>query len=235
MIFSTAKFITYTRALGRLAPNYIALLLGLIPKRIIREHRATWQIVSEKLQRRRETKIDYTDFSTSLINAEQKGTIVAEDLVSNLPVLVVAGSETTATALSGSTYYVLKNPRVYALLKDEIRSNFCNHDEINLSRVNELKYLNAVIDEGLRMYPPANSNHPRVVSHVDAFICGRHVPRGTLVGIPHYGCFRSPFNFADPEEFVPERWLDKSDKYAHDNRDAVQPFHVGPRNCIGRK
>ena len=51
-----------------------------------------------------------------------------------------------------------------------------------------------------------------------------------------YAVFRSPTNFADPEEYIPERWLPGADpKYANDKREALQPFSFGPRNCIGRK
>ncbi|KAI0894235.1 putative cytochrome P450 monooxygenase [Annulohypoxylon nitens] len=234
MIFSTLKFLTWTRVLGRAAPGYVNLLLRLIPKRTMRERNATRDMTEEKLLRRKERSVEYIDFAANLLNAEQKGIIDTQDLMSNLPVLVVAGSETTATALSGITFYVLTHPRVYARLVGEIRTNIRDHSEINSARISELKYLHAVIDEGIRLYPPANSNHPRVLPPQGATICGRYVLGGTLVGIPHYGCFRSPYNFADPEEFIPERSLNEDARYAHDKREAIQPFHVGPRNCIGR-
>lgn len=56
------------------------------------------------------------------------------------------------------------------------------------------------------------------------------------LGMAQYAVFRSPTNFADAEEYIPERWLPDADaKYAGDKREALQPFSFGPRNCIGRK
>jgi cytochrome P450 len=234
MIFSTARIVTWTRAISRVIPMDMNLLLALAPKRALREHNATWQMTREKLLRRKERIIDYTDFMTNLLDAERKGIVDEQDLQSNVPILVVAGSETTATSLSGTTYFLMKYPATYARLVDEIRSKFRGHDEISLARINELSYLPAVLEESLRMYPPANSNHPRVLPPEGATICGRFIPGNTLVGIPHYGCFHSPENFKDPDEFIPERSLNEDGRYAHDKREAIQPFHVGPRNCIGR-
>lgn len=235
MTFSTIKWTTWTRALGRLAPGYVELLLSLIPKRVTREHKLNQTMTYEKVQRRRERTVAYTDFSTNLLEAEKKGLIEAGDIASNFPVLIVAGSETTATSLSGLTYYLLKNPRVYERLIEEIRSKFRDHSDATLPRIAELKYLPAVIEEALRMYPPGNNNHPRVLPPQGATICNRYIPGNTLVGIPQYSCFRSPLNFADPDDFVPERSLGEDARYANDRREAIQPFHVGPRNCIGRK
>jgi cytochrome P450 len=172
---------------------------------------------------------------THMLKAAEKGAIDFADLESNAPILVFAGSETTATALSGAVYYVLRNPRVYDRLVKEIRSSFRHQGEISLSRVNELKYMLAVLDETMRLYPPAGSNQPRVLPPQGATICGQPIPGNTKVGIPHYACFRSPSNFANPEQFVPERFVDEDPVYAGDKRDALQPFLVGPRNCIGRK
>ena len=50
-----------------------------------------------------------------------------------------------------------------------------------------------------------------------------------------YAVFRSPYNFKDPEIYLPERWLDDEGPYKNDRREALQPFSFGPRNCIGRK
>ncbi|KAI8622846.1 putative cytochrome P450 monooxygenase [Xylariaceae sp. FL1651] len=234
MLFSTIRVFAWTRALGRLAPGFIPLLLRLIPKRVLREYKANLEMTAEKLSRRKEKKLDYTDFAEHLIKAEEDGILDTKDLLSNLPLLVVAGSETTATALSGTTYYLLANPRVYKRVVEEVRSQFQDHSEITLPRVSELKYLPAVFDESLRMYPPANNSHPRLVPPGGSMVCGHFIPGRSLVGIPHYGCFRSPYNFFKPEEFIPERYLAEDDQFLNDRREALQPFHLGPRNCIGR-
>lgn len=55
------------------------------------------------------------------------------------------------------------------------------------------------------------------------------------MGMAQYAVFRSPYNFKDPEIYLPERWLDEEGPYKNDRREALQPFSFGPRNCIGRK
>lgn len=55
------------------------------------------------------------------------------------------------------------------------------------------------------------------------------------VGIYHWVMFRSPEYFAEPDEYIPERWLGQDARFKNDNLAVVQPFSYGPRNCIGRK
>jgi len=151
--------------------------------------------------------------------------------VSNL--LIIAGSETTATLLSGATYHLLRNPRVMQKLVAEVRSKFTSEDQINLIGVNSLDYMLAVLDEALRLYPPAPSGLPRVVPKGGDTICGRWVPGGTAVSVSQWATNRSPYNFAQPEFFIPERCLGNPE-FESDKRHALQPFSVGPRNCLGR-
>jgi cytochrome P450 len=234
-MLSTVKFVTWTRILARVAPGSLPILLRFLPARIRREHAASWEMAKSKVLRRRQHNIRYTDLMTNLEDAEKNGLLHLDDLTSNAPILVLAGSETTATSLSGTTYYLLKNPEAYRRLADEIRTTIKSHEDIDLSTTNKLHYLTAAIEESLRMYSPANSNHPRVTPPEGAIISGQFVPGNTLVGIPHYACFRSPTNFTDPDHFAPERFLRETNHYSGDKREASQPFHVGPRNCIGRK
>jgi len=56
----------------------------------------------------------------------------------------------------------------------------------------------------------------------------------TSMGMAQYAVFRSPWNFKDPQVYLPERWLDDNEEYACDKKEALQPFSFGPRNCIGR-
>jgi cytochrome P450 len=58
----------------------------------------------------------------------------------------------------------------------------------------------------------------------------------TSVGVHQFATYRSAKNFANPDQFVPERWLsDRPDEYKDDVKGAFQPFHLGPRGCIGKK
>ena len=72
----------------------------------------------------------------------------------------------------------------------------------------------------------------RITGPEGNMIAGRFVPGKTLVSVSQKACFSSAENFRDPNEFVPERWLG-DERYKNDRKNALQPFSVGPRNCIG--
>jgi len=68
--------------------------------------------------------------------------------------ITLAGSETTATSLCGTVYYLLKNPGTLEKLAKEIRTAFSTEDEINIENTHKLIYEHAVIEESLRIFPP---------------------------------------------------------------------------------
>ncbi|KAF4420579.1 benzoate 4-monooxygenase [Fusarium acutatum] len=95
-----------------------------------------------------------------------------------------------------------------------------------------LPYLQAVTNETLRMYPTIVAILPRVAEK-DTTVAGYHIPRGTVVGTQNYTIHRWERAFPDPDNFLPERWLDNRDVDAR--KEAFVPFSVGPRRCIGVK
>ena len=72
----------------------------------------------------------------------------------------------------------------------------------------------------------------RITNPQGNVIAGRFVPGGTSVSVSHWACYHSVENFRDPDKFVPERWLG-DDRYKDDRKKALQPFSLGPRNCLG--
>jgi cytochrome P450 len=77
-----------------------------------------------------------------------------EELEDTCVQITLAGSETTASLLSGVTYHLLHNRSILEILVKEIRTSFQNEDEINMVSTSGLKYELAVIEEGLRIFPP---------------------------------------------------------------------------------
>ncbi len=99
--------------------------------------------------------------------------------------LTVAGSETTATLLTGATYLLCKNPEKLAKLQQEVRAKFKHPSEITLMSVNNLEYMLAVINESLRCYPPVPAGNVRVVpGNGGAHIAGHFVPSGVSFARP---------------------------------------------------
>lgn len=91
--------------------------------------------------------------------------------------VTILGSETTATFLSGATYHLLKSPLVLQKVTDEVRGTFKSADEITLASTipSKMPYLHAVLEEGLRMYPPAPTKLPRRTTQ-ETIINGAVVP-----------------------------------------------------------
>ncbi|GKU08041.1 unnamed protein product [Fusarium langsethiae] len=146
-------------------------------------------------------------------------------------VMILAGSETTATFLAGVTYFLLTNPQVFAKLKDEIRSTFQSEQEITKESIYKLEYLTGVIEEGLRLFPPAPFGLQRVCPS-GASIDGCAIPAGTIVSVDTFVMSRDARFFTDPDEFRPERWIGEG---TGDHLEASRPFSTGPRSCLGIK
>ena len=102
-----------------------------------------------------------------------------------------------------------------------------------MATISRLPYLNAVLEESLRVYPPSAHGHSRIIPQGDATICGRVVPEGTSVGVATLAASLSERNWTEPLAFKPERWL--GEEWAGDDYKSWQPFLVGPRNCLGKK
>ncbi|CAI0642632.1 unnamed protein product [Colletotrichum noveboracense] len=159
-------------------------------------------------------------------------TIEKREMVSNSFLLMLGGSETSATALSAVTFFVTSHPKVMERLTNEIRSAFPREEDIDVHSVQKLPYLLAVLDETLRLNPPLPHTSPRVVRKGGDEFRGYCVPEGTVISIPHWAMYHSSSNFTEPESFIPERWLGDP-RFETDQRDGRKPFSLGPRNCIG--
>lgn len=102
-----------------------------------------------------------------------------EEILGTSRVLLTAGSETTATLLSGATYYLLQNPAVLHRVQCEVREAFTSADNITLRSVSTpglLPYLDAVLQESLRCYPSIPAMLPRITGPEGAVIDGNSVP-----------------------------------------------------------
>ncbi|KAI9839536.1 MAG: hypothetical protein M1819_002162 [Sarea resinae] len=192
----------------------------------------------DKVDRRMAMQTDRKDFLAYILRHNDEKGMKREEIYANAALLILAGSETTATLLSGVTYHLLKNPETLKTLVAEIRGAFTSDEDIHLAALNELKYLRAVLQEGLRMYPPVPGSMTRRVPPQGDSVCGLWVPGNTAVSVPQYACFHSDSNFHAADSFMPERWLpsssDADSVFAGDSKTALQPFSVGPRNCIGK-
>ncbi|KAI0199510.1 cytochrome p450 monooxygenase [Astrocystis sublimbata] len=188
--------------------------------------------VQEKLNRRIAMGTKRKDFLAPLIENKHdwdRGTIR-----SNAAVLTIAGSETTATTLCGVTFLLLNSPECFKKLTEEVRTSFDSEEEITMTSVGKLTYMIACLNESLRRYPPVPTGMPRVVPQGGATIIDQFVPEGMTVSVWQWAMYHSTQNFKNPFKFNPDRLLGNAESNSEDKIETLQPFSIGPRNCIGR-
>lgn len=98
--------------------------------------------------------VDHKDFIWYILKQKAKYDLHQDEIIVNAALFIVAGSETTANALSGMLARLVYNPEVYKKLVLEIRGKFREEKELRWEALSECVYLNAVIEEGLRIHPP---------------------------------------------------------------------------------
>ncbi|KAL2141528.1 hypothetical protein VTI28DRAFT_2228 [Corynascus sepedonium] len=231
-IFEVARAGTIFQTLAHY-PALIKLLLAFIPSKFKEEREKHMQMTMAKLKRRMEAGKERPDLVEGLLKKADEWGLTLEKLQANSAILIIGGSETTATLLSGVTYFLLTNPEAMKKLTAEIRGSFKSEDEIDFSSVSTLPYLLACLDEALRMYPPVPTGLPRVVPKGGANIAGNYVPEKTVVAVHQWAMYHNDDHFKDPFVYHPERWLGDP-AFADDRKEAFQPFHLGPRNCLGK-
>lgn len=179
----------------------------------------------------------YADFLQLLLNAEAddgdeivgEKKLTKEEIAAQGIIFVIAGYETTSSTLQFLSYELSRNQAVQEQLSYEIQTVLGDSEEPNYYNVKKLKYMEAVINETLRIYPPVHLLSRQ--AEVDTVIKGRPIPAGTAVLIPVANIGRDPEFFSEPHAFMPERFLDKSKEIV--NPLTFLPFGHGPRGCIG--
>lgn len=208
----------------------------LAPKSSIEARKKHLELTTAKVQRRLRQNEDRKDFMSYILDNENE-TLSNMELVLMASSFIVAGSGTSSSALTGITFFLGRNPEKYKLLAEEIHSAFNSEGEITIESTGRLSYLKAVIEEGMRLYPPSPSTLPRFVPEKGEEIDGKWVPSGTAVGVHQLSAGHMESNFRHAKSFIPERWLQlsKDSEFSDDDRSATQPYSHGPRNCIGQK
>jgi len=158
-------------------------------------------------------------------------------LEQNGQLAIVAGSDTTSSALTATLYYLLHNPVAYERLQEEVDGAFPNGGEpLDVGKLGQMKWLNGCINESLRLQPPVPSGSERTVGKGKGtkVLGSLIIPEETQVVLHTYSIHRDPRNFHSPEVFLPERWFGTGAPAGEHNTAAFFPFSYGPTNCAGK-
>lgn len=140
-----------TRRFADAGTAFQEFLLWCLPAEIREKRRSHLRQSTEKVMRRLAKDTDHRDFIWYILKQKSKFDIAQDEIVVNAALFIVAGSETTANLLSGLIARLLRNPDKFAKLKKEIRA--LKADELTYERLKVLPYLNACLEEGLRIHP----------------------------------------------------------------------------------
>ncbi len=213
----------------------LRLLPPVLPTRYDREFRAASRTlrgaVMDLISERRQSGEDRGDLLSMfmLTRDEDTGeTMNDEQLRDEVLTLLVAGHETTATTLSWVWALLDQHPEVEAKLHAELDAVLGGRLP-TAGDVPRLGYTRMVVEEAMRLYPPAYV-YSRAVKEDDV-IGGFRIPGGTSVDLSPYVTHRHPDFWERPEAFLPERFSPEAS--AQRPRYAYFPFSGGPRQCIG--
>ncbi|KXH60674.1 cytochrome P450 3A19 [Colletotrichum nymphaeae SA-01] len=176
------------------------------------------------------------DFLTAILSAKESAGLTQPEMLSNSALFAMVGYDTSATTLSAVFYHVLRDPDHYQRVQGEVREAYSSISDITAQSVLRLPYLNACVQETLRLTPPINGRGSHRISP-GAMIDGLYVPKGVNVSADIWTIQRKPEYWALADKFRPDRWLDNGPGtvFEHDVRTSYRPFLVGPRVCIGRE
>ncbi|CAA9194369.1 cytochrome P450 [Flavobacterium collinsii] len=187
-----------------------------IIQEIIEDRNTSGEEVNDLLQLLLETRYEDTGEGMSV-----------KQLIDEIKVLFIAGHETTANALTFTLYLLGRNLEVQQKVLNEILEIESQTENV-VEQLQQMTYLNAVINESMRLYPPAWITDRQNVE--DDTIGSYHLKKGTLIGVSFYELHRNPKYWENPEEFIPERFLGEQKKHS---MQYFYPFGAGPRMCIG--
>lgn len=219
------------KAIGEIINGVATLLQKPNHPRLLQATREFSAVVERIVAQHRRDGTDQGDLLSVMMTArvEDSGAVMSDQQLRNEVMgLLLAGYETTANALTWTSYLLSQNPWAAECLHDEVRQVLGEQQPATADLPN-LPFLRHVLDESLRMFPPAWIIGRRAIS--DDIIGGYHVPAGTVIAICIYTLHRHPAFWEQPDQFDPDRFTDE--RSAHRKRYAYMPFSIGPRQCIG--
>jgi len=185
------------------------------------------------IAKRRQSGEDTGDLLSMLLAARDEDTgegMTDKQLRDEVVTFLGAGTETTAVTLTWTWYLLSTHPEVDQKLRAELAEVLGGRTP-TLDDIPKLPYTRRIIEEALRLYPPAWANSRTALE--DDEIGGYHIPAKSMVALCPYVTQRDPAFWDNPEGFDPDRFL--PERSVGRPRYAYVPFSGGPRQCIGNE
>ncbi|XP_037077825.1 cytochrome P450 9e2-like [Pollicipes pollicipes] len=219
----------------------LILLFGLGSVRLLPDPfariNAFFKHVVKSAVRQREAGNSRKDFLQLLLDTKDKdGKRILSDssIISQSVLFLIVGYDTTASLLAFAAYCLATSPDVQNAAHREIDDVLQRHDgQLTYDAVAEMTYLDRVLSETLRLYPPAIRMERQCSRDYTLPDTNVHIPRGTTVQMPILNIHRDPEHYPDPLRFDPDRFLPEAKEERHPC--AFVPFGSGPRNCIAMR
>ena len=188
--------------------------------------------------------------SNSSLRDPEKRNLTDDEIVSNAVLFLAVGYETTGSLLSFASYALACNPEAQELLHQELKEAYeSNNHAFDYNTVSSLKYLDAVISETLRAFPPATRMERKSATKYKFAKNGIVIEKGSHVHIPIYAIHHTEDFWPEHEKFDPSRFLagkkEKIIPYTYVpfgageciciKSDLINDRITGPRNCIGMR
>ncbi|KAG4262882.1 hypothetical protein FPRO03_10245 [Fusarium proliferatum] len=148
-----------------------------------------------------------------------------DNLCGDAHLIIIAGSDTTSSSTTCLLHHLALHPDVLVKLQAEIDEYKSTHGEYDLVSLSKLQYLQACIDESLRLCPVVPSGVPRMTPPEGLQLDDVYIPGDTIIHNPSYTMYRDERCFEKPNEFIPERWTTRPELIK--DASVYAPFSTG--------
>ena len=208
--------------------HYIDILQSMLDSKITNEGFS--DIMIEKLEEIDNENSEYTDQND--IRKETIGNSInlsEDEIIINCIVFLGAGYDTTSSALAYVTHFLINYPEIQDKVRQEVIGLYKKDGKLGYNTLNDLEYMECVINESLRLYPPVFNGSTRECS-ADYKYKNITIPKGATVVLCTHYMHNDPEHWSEPEKFDPMRF---SPERRHEIVSGTyQPFGLGPRKCI---
>ncbi|XP_055635075.1 probable cytochrome P450 28a5 [Toxorhynchites rutilus septentrionalis] len=212
------------------------LQIGLIPKSI---ERFFTDLMSEAIRYRETNSIKRVDYLEHLISLKNKKEISALDMAAHGVTFFIDGFETSSVAISFALYEIARNAKVQVTLRKELLNATDDNGNISYESLLELPYLEQVINETLRLWPPGGLISKKCTEPIDLEMTPTRKVRiepEVCAMINIWSIHRDPENYENPLDFNPDRFSpEQGGTNTYREKGCFMPFGDGPRQCLGMR